>query len=105
VQNESKSILAQQQQAIFEAALSGDFTDQEIVKIARLADYLTQGEEQDAFTETMYGYLAGKQDWKEHYREFFGDDEPPRSTTDRTTPPGNRSAATPTAMSVTEQAT
>lgn len=73
MQNESKSILDQQRQAIYDAFLEGKISDADFSRIARLSDYLSANEGEEAFIETMFAYATGKADWKKDYAEFFVD--------------------------------
>jgi len=76
MQNESKSILEQQKQATYDAFLEGKISDGDFARIARLADFLSAGEGEEAFVETMFAYATGKADWKKDYAEFFVEQTP-----------------------------
>lgn len=76
MRNESKSILEQQKQATYDAFLEGKISDGDFTRIARLADYLSAGEGEEAFVETMFAYATGKADWKKDYAEFFVEPSP-----------------------------
>lgn len=56
---EIKNLLAEKQ-----------LSSSDMQKLTTLVALMSEGEGEDAYDETMYGYLIGVHDWRRDYRDF-----------------------------------